>query len=273
MGEQAFSEDEREEGIRSVQDRIGDLLDSWRRVLDDYHGDGVEMQYQRYSQVPRQPLAARRRAGGQPLPARPACASAVGGCMKQKAHGQVRRSQVITTYGPGALIDLPQESAIVAGLDEWPPPHKLDEIDEPRLARKLQAITGVATVQLLAPPPVSSDPSAAPIGIGAWRFPEWFVVQAADAGEGAAHTRSRRLVHRKALDDKRRFEGRDVVATRFVRGCPRGHVDDLDWRRFVHGRGNECPPTRPLQAAGRDSSPDAAGIAKQLKPTALPSAR
>ena len=166
--------------------------------------------------------------------------------MKQKAHGQVRRSQVITTYGPGALIDLPQESAIVAGLDEWPPPHKLDEIDEPRLARKLQAITGVATVQLLAPPPVSSDPGAAPIGIGAWRFPEWFIVQAADAGAGAAHTRSRRLVHRKALDDKRRFEGRDVVATRFVRGCPRGHVDDLDWRRFVHRGGSECPPTRPL---------------------------
>ena len=166
--------------------------------------------------------------------------------MKQKAHGQVRRSQVITTYGPGALIDLPQESAIVAGLDEWPPPHKLEEIDEPRLARKLQAITGVATVQLLAPPPVSSDPGAAPIGIGAWRFPEWFIVQAADAGEGAAHTRSRRLVHRKALDDKRRFEGRDVVATRFVRGCPRGHVDDLDWRRFVHRGSSECPLTRPL---------------------------
>ena len=166
--------------------------------------------------------------------------------MRQKAHGQVRRSQVITTYGPGALIDLPQESAIVAGLDEWPPPHKLEEIDEPRLARKLQAITGVATPQLLAPPPASSDPGATPTGIGAWRFPEWFVVQAADAGEGAAHTRSRRLVHRRALDEKRRFEGRDVVATRFVRGCPRGHVDDLDWRRFVHRPGSECPPTRAL---------------------------
>lgn len=99
-------------------------------------------------------------------------------------------------------------------------------IDEPRLARKLQVVTGVATVQLLAPPPVSSDPSAAPTGIGAWRFPEWFIVQAADAEEGTAHTRSRRLVHRKALDDKHRFEGRDVVATRFVRGCPRWHVDD-----------------------------------------------
>ena len=166
--------------------------------------------------------------------------------MSGKAHGQVRRSQVITTYGPGALIDLPQESAIVAGLDEWPPPHKLEEIDEPRLARKLQGITGVATPRLLAPPAASSDPGATPTGIGAWRFPEWFIVQGADAGEGSAHTRSRRLVHRKALDDRRRFEGREVVATRFVRGCPRGHVDDLDWRRFVHPAGSDCPRTRAL---------------------------
>ena len=56
IGEQAFSEDEREEGIRSVQDRVGDLLDSWRRVLDDYHGDGVEMQYQRYELRQPKPL-------------------------------------------------------------------------------------------------------------------------------------------------------------------------------------------------------------------------
>lgn len=165
--------------------------------------------------------------------------------MRQRAHGQVRRSQVITTYGPGALIDLPKESAIVAGLDEWPPPHRLEAITEPRLTRKLQAITGV-TPQLLMPPPASSDPGAAPSGIGAWRFPEWFIVQAANTKEGAAHTRSRRLVHRKALDARRRFEGRDVVATRFVRGCPRGHVDDLDWRGFAHHSGGDCPPTRPL---------------------------
>ena len=164
--------------------------------------------------------------------------------MKQKAHGQVRRSQVITTYGPGALIDLPDESAIVAGLDEWPPPHKLQKIEEPRLARKLQAITGVGTPQLLAPPPASTDPGATPTGIGAWRFPEWFVVQEADPGGG--HTRSRRLVPRRALDDRRRFEGRTVVATRFVRACPRGHVDDVDWRGFVHPPGSACPATRPL---------------------------
>ena len=39
---------------------------------------------------------------------------------------------------------------------------------------------------------------------------------------------------------KGRFDGRPVVATRFVRACPKGHVDDLDWRRFVHGAEDTC---------------------------------
>ena len=42
--------------MRSVQDRVGALLDSWRRVLDDYHGDGVRMQYQRYELRQPKPL-------------------------------------------------------------------------------------------------------------------------------------------------------------------------------------------------------------------------
>ena len=164
--------------------------------------------------------------------------------MTRRAHGQLRRSQVITTYGPGALIDLPHDSAIVSGLDTWPPVGKLDAVAEPRLARKLQAITGGAEPQLYAPPAASTAPGATPTGIGASRFPEWFVVQ--DTERSGAHVRSRRLVHRKALDDKRRFEGRQVVATRFVRACPRGHVDDLDWRGFVHGSDGRCPPQRPI---------------------------
>ena len=64
--------------------------------------------------------------------------------MTKRAHGQIRRSQVITTYGPGALIDLPKHSAIVGGLDTWPKLGDLEEIVEARLARKLQIMTGIA---------------------------------------------------------------------------------------------------------------------------------
>src|SRR5262249_48756118 len=158
-----------------------------------------------------------------------------GPVLTRRAQGQIRRGQVITTYGPGALIDLPEHSAIVGGLETWPKPADLEEIHEPRLARKLQAMTGVAGPRLFAPPPESNDPSEPTRGIGAWRFPEWFVVQ--EAGGGEERERCRRLVSRKALDERGRFEGRPVVATRFVRACPRGHVDDLEWHGFVHESG------------------------------------
>jgi hypothetical protein len=177
--------------------------------------------------------------------------------MRRKAHGQIRRGQVITTYGPGALIDLPRHSAIVGGLETWPKTGDLEEIVEPRLARKLQIMTGIAAPRLFAPPPDSNDPRETARGIGAWRFPEWFVVQ--DAGGNEGRERSRRLVHRKALDDKGRFDGRQVVATRFVRACPKGHVDDIDWRRFAHGDAeNNC--RRQLWLDERGTSGDLADL-------------
>lgn len=158
--------------------------------------------------------------------------------MSRKAHGQIRRSQVITTYGPGALIDLPRHSAIVAGLDFWPTTTELDEVIDGRLTSKIERMTGVPAPRLYAPPPDTAVPGESPTGIRAWRFPEWFVVQEADRGD--ERLRSRRLVHRSALDEKFRLEGRPVVATRFVRACPRGHVADINWHRFVHGPDDAC---------------------------------
>jgi hypothetical protein len=113
----------------------------------------------------------------------------------------------------------------------------LEEIVEPRLSRKLAIMTDVAAPRLYAPPPDTSDPREPARGIGAWRFPEWFVVQ--DEGGAEDRQRSRRLVPRMALE-RGRFDQRAVVATRFVRACPKGHVDDLDWRRFAHGPDDAC---------------------------------
>ncbi len=176
--------------------------------------------------------------------------------MSRKAHGQVRLGQIITTYGPGALIDLPRHSAIVGGLEIWPKMGDLDEVHEPRLTAKLHIMTGISAPQLFEPPPATSHPGETPRGIGAWRFPEWFVVQEDVATQD--RERSRRLVHRKALDEKTRFDGRPVVATRFVRACPKGHVDDIDWRRYVHGAGDDC--RRQLWLDERGTSGDLADL-------------
>ena len=164
--------------------------------------------------------------------------------MNPKSTGQIRRSQVITTYGPGSLIDLPRDSAIMAGVDGWV--HPLERLDEPRLQSLLSRMTDVAHPDLYVPP--TPDPTEFwkkfPKGIDAYRFPEWFVVQDSGLTGGerptSAKPRSRRFVHRKALDDKRRFGRNPVVATRFVRACPNGHVDDLDWKVFAHSGPTKC---------------------------------
>jgi hypothetical protein len=51
-------ENEREECLRSVRNRIVDLLDSWQRIVEDYEAAGVGMQYQLYEpkKGTRQPL-------------------------------------------------------------------------------------------------------------------------------------------------------------------------------------------------------------------------
>jgi hypothetical protein len=49
-------EAERAERLRSTQDRIVDLLDSWQKVIDDYKAHGVLVQFQRYELKGPRPL-------------------------------------------------------------------------------------------------------------------------------------------------------------------------------------------------------------------------
>ena len=49
-------EDERKELLRSVQNRVVDLLDSWCKIIEDYRAAGVAVQYQRYELPQLRPL-------------------------------------------------------------------------------------------------------------------------------------------------------------------------------------------------------------------------
>jgi hypothetical protein len=73
---------------------------------------------------------------------------------------QLRSSQVVTTFGPGAMVDLPESSVIISGLDHW----KYDlanlpfvVVEESRLSTKLAKILNQPTVQLRLPPPAGDD--------------------------------------------------------------------------------------------------------------------
>jgi Helicase conserved C-terminal domain len=49
-------EDERQERLHSVRSRLVDLLDSWHKVVSDFHDVGVDVQYQRYELAQPRPL-------------------------------------------------------------------------------------------------------------------------------------------------------------------------------------------------------------------------
>jgi hypothetical protein len=55
--QQPFADEtERDERLRSVQNRVVDLLDSWRKIFEDYRATGVAVQYQKYELRQPRPL-------------------------------------------------------------------------------------------------------------------------------------------------------------------------------------------------------------------------
>ena len=159
-----------------------------------------------------------------------------------KPHGEIRQSQVVMTFGPGAMLDLPNHSVLIAGLDFWSKGG--EEIIEPRLTDKLAKILDLPTLRLFTPPTEQEDPTAPPTGIDCFQFPEWFITQDVESSDPESSSRSRMLVHRKALTrgkfiDRNRKK-RPVVPVRFVRACRCGHIGDIDWYTFVHSGPNDC---------------------------------
>ncbi len=154
--------------------------------------------------------------------------------------GSIRRSQVLTTAGPGAMVDLVNDAVIIKGPDAWS--YHSDEvgfIDERRLQRKvLRALQKTNHwkrnhVRLRQPPEGKEEDPQRYRGIHAREFPRWYICQ-----------RCNSVVQREALTDKREHHCTDsdttkskaapTVPVRFVAACKNGHLRDIDWRAFVH---------------------------------------
>lgn len=155
--------------------------------------------------------------------------------------GNVRLSQVITTFGPGAMVDLLDHAVLIGGVDYWRyDKHKPQGfIDEPRLrdavAKKVAALgVELAPTAAFRLPPAGDDDAPSPWnGIQVAEFPAWFVCQ-----------RCRALTLAKNLE---RVKGRYLhrcnnsssgtcVPVRFVSTCAKGHLDEFPWVFFVHAK-------------------------------------
>src|SRR5579875_3665231 len=97
--------------------------------------------------------------------------------------GEIRPSQLLFTYGVGAIVELPNLSVMVMGLDDWPIEQGASEITEPRLLKAVQQELGRQVVKLLTPPVTSESTGyqaspfddTANVGVPVAPFPRWLL--------------------------------------------------------------------------------------------------
>lgn len=174
------------------------------------------------------------------------------------ARKSLRRSQVITPFGVGAIIDFPGESLMSAGLDAWPDKPECRIVDD-RLARRL----GVQYFR--APPPGRREGQQGDY-LPVVRFPLWHFCPrcrslvktswnepfpprcASPLGLRFKPKSGKNLPPPcSALPEKKRWR---MVPVRFVVACSNGHIDDFPWVEWAHTR-----PGQPLDQAQVCSNP------------------
>lgn len=185
-------------------------------------------------------------------------------------------SQLLLTYGPGAMLDLPDQAVVVAGLQDWRYGPDWSPLEEERLVSLLRRELGDKldpSFQGLRSPPVYDEDrhdENAP-GVSVRIFPTWFVADDPRAGtaDGQPATdgdneKRRQMTEFENLNinksGKMTFpvEGKNVAVNpvRFVGACARGHLQDIDWRRIAHRKGDPaCRKTLHWVERGVSSDP------------------
>jgi hypothetical protein len=182
-----------------------------------------------------------------------------------KYEGVVSRSQVVGTFGVGAIYELRSatksgqvlNSIMIAGLDLWP--EDSERIREPHLERAL----GVR--YFLEPPADSGEGDSGPVScIPAVRFPEWLVCNKCDRLGKTGFEFQEKGAGPKCRDNNCSGKG---VPVRIVMACyceegetdtHPGHVEDFPWSWWAH-RGKACAKPQ-LKLLNNGTSAGLAGL-------------
>ncbi len=142
---------------------------------------------------------------------------------------------MITTFGPGALINLEQGTFIAMGIDSWPNTGNKDILRDERLQKQLN-------VKYFRQPPSSEE---FPKGLPYRRFPRWLF---------CPKCRLLKTYEKWTINDTRKFLTqprcnicrKGLVPMSFLVACRKGHLDDFPWVWWVH-RGEGCSPDPTLK--------------------------
>ncbi|MFG1621644.1 DrmB family protein [Kribbella sp. NPDC049227] len=131
----------------------------------------------------------------------------------------MRRSQLITTYGVGAMIAIDNESFIVGGLDSW------DVTTAPEIfERRLANLLGVTSFRL----PPAPDPDRGLDGVRGIRFPDYYSCPECEVLQ-SFHRFNSPAGTARCSDCQE-----DLVPSRFVLGCDNGHIEDFPYWKWIH---------------------------------------
>ncbi|MBS3678940.1 DUF1998 domain-containing protein [Ornithinibacillus massiliensis] len=172
----------------------------------------------------------------------------------------LRRGQLVTTFGPGALVISPEgESAMIGALDKWyhdKNEYRIEtfdeyEIQEPRLRSLLKV------KQLLMPPDFRPSYQYKNAGgaitqtntdlyIPLLRFPTWhYCPKCKTLHKTSMSSRT------SWLDCKECKKQMKMIQVPFVMVCSQGHISDFPWREWVHGDENtSCDGQMKLLSTG-----------------------
>jgi hypothetical protein len=176
--------------------------------------------------------------------------------------GSSRPSELLYTYGPGAIMDLPQFTIMPTGLDDWDriwrrrasePP----QIHAPRLREIVRWYLRSPNVQLRPhpwqPKRLSFSTEGNDLGVPARVFPQWLRCTGCDMlgkvsqfdydNTHPYRTDLAEFTHAKCTG-RRGFthkpSRRAAVPARYLLACPAGHLDEFPYDLWVH-HGGQCP--------------------------------
>jgi hypothetical protein len=167
-----------------------------------------------------------------------------------RAVGDVRPSQLITTFGPGAIVDLQTLSVIVSGVDRWPIEDDL-AIHEPRLERALRV------KRFFSAKPTEGSFFTKRGTVPTYLFPRYQVCPVCQTlsviGEGlTTYDAKWQEIACKAPGCRGRGKRTaTTVPAPFIIACASGHIDDFPWRDYVHRGSTPCRKRMQLFSVAR----------------------
>ncbi|MDR1580487.1 MAG: DUF1998 domain-containing protein [Synergistaceae bacterium] len=151
--------------------------------------------------------------------------------------GEVRQSQLISTFGIGSIVDFVRDTVMIAGVDNW---DSTEDWEERKLFNNnLQAIT--AAEHFLAPKTAANKLYHKSHDIESFIFPRKLycpickhIVDARELG----NQQKKHNCFMPSASKPGKPCGGHLVASRFIIVCQNGHIEDFPYSWWAHHGGN-----------------------------------